>query len=44
MYQQFKRKNIDGQSYYVNADGDPIQHSITFQIKDMTVQMLGKKE
>ena len=23
-YQQFKKKNVDGQRYYVNADGDPV--------------------
>jgi len=44
-YQQFKRKNVDGQRYYVNADGDPVPSvtSILSKTKDMTALNEWKK-
>ena len=44
-YQQFKRKNLDGQRYYVNADGDPVPSvtSILSKTKDMTALNAWKK-
>ena len=44
-YQEFKRKNLEGQRYYVNADGDPVPSvtSILSKTKDMTALNAWKK-
>ena len=44
-YEQFKRKNLDGQRYYVNSNGDPVPSvtSILSKTKDMTALNAWKK-
>ena len=44
-YKEFKRKNIDGQRYYVNSNGDPVPSvtSILSKTKDMTALNAWKK-
>ena len=44
-YEEFKRKNLDGQRYYVNAEGDPVPSvtSILSKTKDMTALNAWKK-
>ena len=44
-YEEFKRKNLDGQRYYVNANGDPVPSvtSILSKTKDMTALNAWKK-
>ena len=44
-YKEFKRKNLNGQRYYVNAEGDPVPSvtSILSKTKDMTALNAWKK-
>ncbi len=44
-YENFKRKNVDGQRYYVNSNGDPVPSvtSILSKTKDMTALNAWKK-
>ena len=44
-YKEFKRKNVDGQRYYVNSNGDPVPSvtSILSKTKDMTALNAWKK-
>jgi genome maintenance exonuclease 1 len=44
-YKEFKRKNVDGQRYYVNDKGDPVPSvtSILSKTKDMTALNAWKK-
>lgn len=44
-YKNFKRKNLDGQRYYVNENGDPVPSvtSILSKTKDMTALNAWKK-
>lgn len=44
-YEEFKRKNLDGQRYYVNSNGDPVPSvtSILSKTKDMTALNAWKK-